>query len=67
MRGFQMQCMDYDYACMSQSGGRVERENGGLKGKRERRVGMFQNERRHHTGVLRSSFSYTFFISHFLQ
>ena len=39
MRGFQMQGMDYDYACMSQSGGRVERENGGLKGKRKRKKG----------------------------
>ena len=39
MRGFQMQCMDYDCACMSQSGGRVERENGGLKGKRKRKKG----------------------------
>lgn len=39
MRGFHMQYIDCDYVCMSQSGGRVERENGGLKGKRKRKKG----------------------------
>lgn len=39
MCGFHMQYIDCDYVCMSQSGGRVERENGGLKGKRKRKKG----------------------------